>query len=224
MKNPILAASLICCDPINIERDINELVKGKIDWIHFDVMDGQFVPRYGLYPEILSALRNITNTIVDVHMMVENPEDYIDVFATAKADYYCFHIEATNHAHRVVKKIKSSGMKAGVALNPATPISTLEWIINDIDMVCLMAINPGIVGHKLIPSMLNKIKELRDFAIKHNNPDLLIEIDGGVTFESGKDMILNGADALVCGTGSIFRPHEDTISNKIKSFRETFYE
>jgi len=223
MKKPILAASLICCDPLNIENDISELLKGEIDWIHFDVMDGQFVPRYGLYAEVLSSLRMLTSKTVDVHMMVDNPEDYIDVFAAAKADYYCFHIEATQHAHRVIKKIKSSGMKAGVALNPATPITSLEWIINDIEMVCLMAINPGIVGHKLIPSMHDKIKQLRDYAIRHNNPELLIEIDGGVTFESGKEMIKNGADALVCGTGSIFRPHEDTISNKINSFRKTFY-
>jgi len=219
MKKPILAASLICCEPLNIEKDVHELIKGDIDWIHFDVMDGQFVPRYGLYPEILTALRKLSNTTVDVHMMVENPEDYIEVFAAAKADYYCFHIEATQHAHRVVKKIIGTGMKAGVALNPATPVSSLEWVINDIGMVCLMAINPGIVGHKLIPSMQQKIKQLRAYAIEHGNPDLIIEIDGGVTFDTGREMITNGADALVCGTGSIFRPHEDTISNKIKSFR-----
>ena len=224
MKNPILAASLICSDPLNIERDIKELVKGEIDWIHFDVMDGQFVPRYGLYSEVLTSLRKITDTIVDVHMMVDNPEDYIEIFSEAKANYYCFHIEATKHAHRVVKKIKGSGMKVGIALNPATSISSLEWVINDIDMVCLMAINPGIVGHKLIPNMYEKIKQLREYAIKNNNSDLIIEIDGGVTFESGVEMIKNGADVLVCGTGSIFRAHEDTISNKIKAFRSTFYE
>lgn len=222
MKKPILAASLICCDPLNVENDLNELIKGEIDWIHFDVMDGQFVPRYGLYPEILSKIKTKTDTVVDVHMMVDNPEDYIDVFASAKADYFCFHIESTKHAHRVVKKIKSAGMKAGIALNPATAISSLDWIIRDIEMVCLMAINPGIVGHKLIPEMYDKISILREFAIKNDNPDLIIEIDGGVTFESGVKMINMGADALVCGTGSIFRPHEDSISNKIKLFRKTF--
>jgi ribulose-phosphate 3-epimerase len=199
-------------------------VKGEIDWIHFDVMDGQFVPRYGLYPEVLTSLRKITDTIVDVHMMVDNPEDYIEIFSEVNANYYCFHIEATKPAHRVVKKIKSIGMKAGIALNPATPISSLDWVINEIDMVCLMAINPGIVGHKLIPNMFEKIKQLREYAIKNNNPDLIIEIDGGVTFETGIEMIKCGADVLVCGTGSIFRAHEDTISNKIKSFRATFYE
>lgn len=222
MKKPILAASLICSNPINLEEDLQELIKGEIDWIHFDVMDGQFVPRYGLYAEILHSLRKKTDIPVDVHMMVDNPEDYIEVFADAKADYYCFHIEATRHAHRIVKKIRNTDMKPGVALNPATPIASLDWLIKDISMVCLMAINPGIVGHKLIPDMYEKMLRLREYAIKNGNPDLIIEIDGGVTFESGKEMIRNGADALVCGTGSIFRPHEDTISNKIASFRKTF--
>ena len=222
MKKPILAASLICSDPLNMERDVQELIKGRIDWIHFDVMDGSFVPRYGLYVEILHHLKNLTDIPVDVHMMVNNPEDYIESFSNAKADYYCFHIEATSHAHRVIKKIQNAGMKAGVALNPATPISSLDWVINDISMVCLMAINPGIVGHKLIPNMYNKIKELRQYAAEKGNPDLIIEIDGGVTFDTGKEMSKNGADALVCGTGSIFRPQEDTISNKIASFRSTF--
>jgi len=221
-KKPLIAASLICADPINIESDIKELIKGNVDLIHFDVMDGSFVPRYGLYIEVLHRLRNLTDIPVDVHMMVNNPEDYIEAFANAKADYYCFHVEATNHSHRVVNKIKKNGMKAGIALNPATPISSLDWMIKDISMVCLMAINPGIVGHKLIPEMYDKIKALRAYAIQNGNPDLIIEIDGGVTFDTGKVMVENGADALVCGTGSIFRPQEDTISNKISLFRSTF--
>lgn len=224
MKKPILAASLICSDPLNVERDIRELVDANIDWIHFDVMDGQFVPRYGLYPEILHSLRRLTNVPVDVHMMVENPEDYIADFAAAGATYYCFHAEATQHAHRVVKKIKDAGMQAGVALNPSTPINCLDWIINDIELVCLMAINPGIVGHKLIPATYHKMQSLREFANSHGNHELIIEIDGGVTFESGTKMVAHGANALVCGTGTIFRPQEDTLKNKIMSFRSTFDE
>ena len=224
MKTPILTASLICSDPLNIERDIHELVSGNIDWIHFDVMDGQFVPRYGLYPEMLQSLRRFTDLPVDVHMMVENPEDYISVFAAAGATYYSFHAEATKHSHRVVKKIRDAGMKPGVALNPSTPLNCLEWIINDIELVCLMAINPGILGHKLIPETYDKMQSLRSFADLHGNADLIIEIDGGVTFESGSKMVAHGANALVCGTGTIFRPLEDTISNKIRSFRNTFDE
>lgn len=221
-SNPLIAASLICSNPLNLEADIKELIKGEADYIHFDVMDGQFVPRYGLYPEILSYLKKMTDIPVDVHMMVDNPEDYIMEFKNAGATYYNFHIESTNHVHRVIKKIEKAEMKAGIALNPATPINVLDYIIEDIDMVVLMAINPGIVGHKLIPNIINKISDLREYAHKKGNKDLLIQIDGGVTFETGKTMIEAGADILVCGTGTIYRPHEDSISNKIYAFRETF--
>lgn len=221
-KQPLIAASLICSDPLNLQKDINELIIGEADYIHFDVMDGQFVPRYGLYPEILSTLRKITNIPVDVHMMVENPENYIEDFKNAGADFYNFHIESSGHAHRIVKKIEKAGMKPGIALNPATSLATLDYLIEDIKMVVLMAINPGIVGHKLIPNMLNKITDLRNFADKRGNKDLLIQIDGGVTFDSGVKMIEAGADILVCGTGTIYRPQEDTISGKIHSFRQTF--
>jgi ribulose-phosphate 3-epimerase len=221
-SNPLIAASLICSNPLNLEADIKELIKGEADYIHFDVMDGQFVPRYGLYPEILSYLKKMTDIPVDVHMMVDNPEDYIMEFKNAGATYYNFHIESTNHVHRVIKKIEKAEMKAGIALNPATPINVLDYIIEDIDMVVLMAINPGIVGHKLIPNIINKISDLREYAYKKGNKDLLIQIDGGVTFETGKTMIEAGADILVCGTGTIYRPHEDSISNKIYAFRETF--
>jgi len=221
-KNPLIAASLICSNPLNLDKDIDEILKGKAEFIHFDVMDGQFVPRYGLYPEILTYLKKKSDISVDVHMMVQNPEDYIDDFKNAGADYYNFHIEATLHAHRIIKKVQNAGMKPGVALNPATSLSSLDYIINDIKMVVLMAINPGIVGHKLIPNMLEKISELREFSKKNGNNELLIQIDGGVTFETGKSMIDAGADILVCGTGTIFRPQEDTISNKIIEFRKLF--
>lgn len=221
-KKPLIAASLICSNPLNLEKDIQELIKGDADYMHFDVMDGSFVPRYGLYPEILSDLTRMTNIPVDVHMMVENPEDFIEDFKNAGASFYNFHIESTAHAHRIVKKIEKANMKPGVALNPATSISTLDYLIEDIKMVVLMAINPGIVGHKLIPNMINKISELREYADKRGNKDLLIQIDGGVTFESGYKMVEAGADILVCGTGTIYRPLEDSISNKIKLFRQTF--
>lgn len=226
MRKIKIAASLICADPINIEKEVNKLVEGCTDLIHFDVMDGNFVPRYGLYPEILKKLRDDGLKIpIDVHMMVENPEDYINLFAEAGANYYNFHIEASKHPHRIIKKIIAAGMKPGIALNPDTPLSCLDWIIQDIEMVVLMTINPGIVGHKFIPEMLEKIKSLRELANK-KNPSLIIELDGGVTPETIPSMIKAGADALVCGNGTIFRPHEDSIQNKIKYTRniidETF--
>jgi len=220
MENIKIAASLICADPLNLEKEVNELIQSKVDLIHFDVMDGSFVPRYGLYPEILRAVKSKENCpLVDVHIMSENPEDFIEIFALYGADYFNFHIEATKHPHRVIKKIINSGMKPGVALNPNTSVESLKWMIQDIEMVVLMTINPGIVGHKFIPEMINKIKELRNFANQNDNRDLIIEIDGGVTPENIKDLVEAGADALVCGNGTIFRPHEDTIENKVKSLK-----
>ena len=220
MKNIKICPSLICGNPLNLEQDLKEIEKSDIFSIHFDVMDGSFVPRYGLYPEILKNLKENFNLTVDVHMMVDNAEDYINEFHNAGADYFNVHVESTNHLSRVIKKINDIGMNAGVGVNPATPLSSLDWIINDIKMVVLMAINPGIVGHKLIPSIIDKIKKLREYANLNGNKDLIIQIDGGVTPESIPLMINAGADALVCGTGTIFRPHEDTLSNKIYSIKK----
>ena len=219
MKNIKICASLICGDPINLEKDLKEIEKSDIFSVHFDVMDGSFVPRYGLYPEILSSITNKFNLTVDVHMMVDNAEDYIEDFHKAGADFYNIHIESTNHLSRVIKKISDIGMKPGVGINPGTPLTSLDWVISDIKMVVLMAINPGIVGHKLIPNIINKIRDLRSYANNAGNKDLIIQIDGGVTPESIPLMIEAGADALVCGTGTIFRPKEDTLSNKVEYIR-----
>ena len=219
-KNCLLAASLICANPLNMEGDLHQLNESNIDLIHFDVMDGSFVSRYGLYPEILSAVKKKSSIPVDVHMMVNNPEDYITTFQLAGADYFNFHVEATHQISRVIKKIKESGMKPGVALNPATSVHCLEWIMQDIEMVVVMAINPGVVSHPFIPSMLKKITAIREMANQMGNTKLLIEVDGGVTPVTAPDMISAGANVLVCGTGTIFRPQEDTIINKTISLRK----
>jgi len=218
--NTLLSASLICADPLNMESDIAQLNQAKIDLIHFDVMDGAFVSRYGLYPEILTALKKKSSIPVDVHMMVNNPEDYIQTFQSAGATYYNFHVEASLQISRIIKKIKDAGMKPGIALNPATPVNVLEWIIEDIEMVVVMAINPGIVGHPFIPSILKKITAIRQYANERGNQQLLIEVDGGVTPTTAPDMIAAGANVLVCGTGTIFRPQEDSILNKTNSLRK----
>jgi ribulose-phosphate 3-epimerase len=223
-NNCLLAASLICADPLNMEGDITQLNAANLDMIHFDVMDGSFVSRYGLYPEILSAVKKKSSIPVDVHMMVSNPEDYISTFQLAGADYYNFHVEATHQISRVIKKIKESGMKPGVALNPATSVNCLEWIMQDIEMVVVMAINPGVVGHPFIPSMLKKITAIREMANRMGNTKLHIEVDGGVTPLTAPDMISAGANVLVCGTGTIFRPQEDTIINKTISLRKVLSE
>lgn len=212
-----LSASIICADLLNLQSEVELLEKGKIDRIHFDVMDGIFVPRYGLPPEVLKFIHAETDIPVTVHMMVQDPEPYIDVFAKAGADAFVFHIEPVFHVSRILRKIKEAGMKAGVALVPATPLNVLDYILDDLDFVMLMAINPGIVGHKLIPQILLKITELKN-KLK-NYPNIKIEIDGGVTSESAPKMIANGADILVCGSSTIFKLNE-SVYKKIKELRK----
>lgn len=217
-KKIYLSASLICADLMDLEEEIKRLEEAKIDYIHFDVMDGVFVPRYGLYPEMLQAMKDVSSIPVDVHMMVVNPEPYIETLKKAGADIMIVHIEGNNNLHRTLKLIKDSGMKAGVALNLATPLNVLDYILEDIDWVMLMAINPGIVGHKLVPKVMDKISELRKKISGH--PHIKIEIDGGVSFESAPEMIKAGADILVCGSSTIFKK-EQRVDDKVRELRES---
>ena len=214
-----LAASIICGNPLNLEADLVALEKGGIDYIHFDVMDGMFVPRFGLFPEYLKAIRERTNVPIEVHMMVQDPEPYLQVFRDAGADILTPHIEPLHHPHRTLMRIKETGAKAGFALNPGTPLTVLDYVLDDLDLVMLMAINPGIVGHKLIPGALKKIADLRA-RIDATGKDILLEIDGGVTPESGIRMKEAGATMLVCGTGTIFQPPAK-LEDKIREFRST---
>src|SRR3989344_4693995 len=215
----LLAASIICGNPLNLQKDIAALKRGNIDYIHFDVMDGVFVPRYGLFPEYLKAIRSKTNIPIEVHMMVQNPEPYIQDFVDAGATIVTPHIEPLMHAHRTIMRIKNAGAKAGLALNPGTSLSSLDYVLEDLDLVMLMAINPGIVGHKLIPGTMGKIEDLRK-KIDETGKDIIIEIDGGVTPESGMGMVKAGANMLVCGTGTIFQPPAK-LDDKIREFRAT---
>ncbi|MCE9642726.1 MAG: ribulose-phosphate 3-epimerase [Candidatus Andersenbacteria bacterium] len=214
-----LAASIICGNPLNLQKDLAALKKGKIDYIHFDVMDGVFVPRYGLFPEYLKAIRSKTNIPIEVHMMVQNPEPYIQDFVDAGATIITPHIEPLMHPHRTVMKIKNAGVQAGLALNPGTSLSTLDYVLEDLDLLMLMAINPGIVGHKLIPGTMKKIADARK-RIDETGKDIFLEIDGGVTPDSGHKMVAAGANMLVCGTGTIFQPPAQ-LDKKIQSFRKT---
>lgn len=213
-----LSASIICANHINFEKDIQLLKKGKIDYIHFDVMDGNFVPRYGLYPELLKSIKNVSDIPIDVHMMSEEPIRYVEEFAEAGAEIIAIHAESCKHLHYTLKKIKDSGVKAGVVLNYATPLSTLDYILDYVDMVELMAINPGIVGHKIIPEIFKKIRELRE-KINATGRKILIMIDGGVNSDTAASMIKAGADILVCGTSAIFKP-DIAVDKKIKEFRK----
>lgn len=209
-----LTASLICADMLNLEKDIKLLEKGGIDSLEVDVMDGIFVPRIGLPPEIIKAVRLITKLPISAHMMIQDPERYAKVFTEAGAATLIIHFESTAHVHRTLKTIRGYGVKVGIALNPATPLTTLEYILDDIDLVMLMAINPGILGHKLIPAILKKIADLK--IILAQQPNIKIQVDGGVTFESAAEMIKLGADILVCGSSTIFRSGERIDHNLVR--------
>jgi ribulose-phosphate 3-epimerase len=213
-----LSASLICANPLIIGEEIRDLADGGIDYLHFDVMDGNFVPRYGLHPELLKAIRSLTDLPIDVHMMSGEPIRYIPAFARAGASVIAVHAEACKHLHRTLSVIHENGAKAGVVLNYATPLNVLDYIMDDIDMVELMAINPGIVGHKLIPGTIKKIIDLKK-KIDESGRDVIIAIDGGVNPDSAPLMIKAGADLLVCGTSAIFRLNEK-LGKGIKDFRE----
>jgi ribulose-phosphate 3-epimerase len=189
---------------LKLEDEIKRLVLGGAKSIHFDIMDGIFVPRYGLPPEILVATRSITDLSIDAHMMTVEPEKYIKTFIDAGANFITVHAEACTHLHRTLKIIQENGAKVGIALNHSTPLSALDYILDDIDLILLMAINPGIVGHQLIPKAIEKISDLRT-KLGEKYKDVIIEIDGGVTFESAPKLLKAGANMLVCGSSTIFK-------------------
>ena len=218
MKPFMLAASLICADMLNLEADIERLAVGKADYVHFDVMDGVFVPRFGLPPEVLRGLRRISAIPVDVHLMVADPEPYVSTFVDAGASIVTFHVESTKHASRVIHRIKAAGAEAGIALNPATGVEALDWLLDDLSLILVMAINPGIVGHKLIPNMIDKVGQL-DSLLKRRNLDCMVEVDGGVTFDSAPQMLAAGASMLVCGSSTIFTA-DAPVDRKLLELRE----
>jgi ribulose-phosphate 3-epimerase len=195
---PIIAPSLLSADFLNLERDCTMLNNSKADWFHLDVMDGRFVPNISFGIPVIAHIRKATTKVCDVHLMIEEPGNYATAFKEAGADILTVHIEACTHLHRNIQQIKSLGMKAGVAVNPHTSISFLGDIIQDIDLVCLMSVNPGFGGQTFIPQTLHKIVALKEMIINTNSA-ALIEIDGGVTIENAPDIAAAGADVLVAG-------------------------
>lgn len=195
---PIIAPSLLSANFLNLDADCKMLNESEADWYHLDVMDGRFVPNISFGPMIIEFFRKATTKVCDVHLMIEEPEKYAEQFKNAGADILSVHIEACRHLHRNIQQIKSLGMKAGVALNPHTPVSSLSDILHDIDLVCLMSVNPGFGGQKFIPYTLEKIKQLRKM-IDERGLKVQIEIDGGVTLENAPSIIAAGADVLVAG-------------------------
>ncbi|MFE8699030.1 ribulose-phosphate 3-epimerase [Cytobacillus sp. FJAT-54145] len=194
-----IAPSILSADFSKLGEEIKDVERGGADYIHVDVMDGHFVPNITIGPLIVEAIRPVTKLPLDVHLMIENPDQYIEAFANAGADYITVHVEACRHLHRTIHHIKSFGVKAGVVLNPATPVDTIQHIIDDIDMVLLMSVNPGFGGQKFIPSVLSKITQVKEMAVSRGL-DIEIEVDGGVNKETARLCIEAGANVLVAGS------------------------
>ena len=195
---PLIAPSLLSADFLNLESDCKMLNESQADWFHLDIMDGNFVPNISFGPMIVTFFRKATTKICDVHLMIENPGQYAEAFKKAGADILTVHVEACPHLHRNIQQIKSLGMQAGVAINPHTLVESLKDILADIDLVCMMSVNPGFGGQSFIPHTLHKIKELRKMIDEHSMK-VKIEIDGGVTLENAKQIVEAGADVLVAG-------------------------
>lgn len=195
---PIIAPSLLSANFLSLEADCNMLNESQADWYHLDVMDGRFVPNISFGPMLIEFFRKATKKICDVHLMIEEPGNFAGQFKNAGADILTVHIEACPHLHRNIQQIKSLGMKAGVAVNPHTPVELLSEVLSDIDLVCLMSVNPGFGGQKFIHQTLEKIKTLRRM-IDKKGLKVHIEIDGGVTLENAPSILAAGADVLVAG-------------------------
>ena len=191
--------SILSADFANLERDVRELEQIGIDIFHIDVMDGNFVPNISFGFPIIEAIRSKTDKIFDCHLMIARPEEYVERFCNAGCDMVSFHIEATNHADRVIQIIKNSGKKAGIVLNPQTPIESVKYLLPKLDYVLIMTVNPGFGGQKFIPEMLDKIEELAKIR-EEKGYSFLIQVDGGVNVETSKLCRDKGADLLVCGS------------------------
>lgn len=194
-----IAPSILSADFSKLAEEIKDVEQAGADYIHVDVMDGHFVPNITFGQLIVEAIRPVTKLPLDVHLMIQHPDQYIETFAKAGADYITVHVEACPHLHRTIHLIKSFGVKAGVVLNPSTPVETIKHIIDDVDMVLLMSVNPGFGGQNFIPNVIEKIKQVKEMAIS-KNLSVEIEVDGGVNNETAKHCIEAGADVLVAGS------------------------
>ena len=210
-----IAPSILSADFGKLSDEVKAVSEAGADYIHCDIMDGHFVPNLTMGPMIIEAVKKATNVPLDIHFMVEDIPFFIDMYKHLKPEFISFHIEEEKHINRVIQKIRNLGIRPSVVLNPATPVCLLEYIVADVDMVLLMSVNPGFGGQKFIPSVLDKIKELRDLA-QRKNPSLLIEIDGGVNDKNAPLLKEAGADILVAGS-YVFK-HPD-YAKAIKALR-----
>lgn len=214
-----LGASIACANLARLEADLEQLCAGGIDSLHIDMMDGRFVSNFGLDFTLMETIGRVSEIPMDCHLMIEEPERYIDRAAAAGAEYITIHFEATRHAQKGLKQIRDIGARAGIALNPATPIDCLEYIEDDIDFVTVMTVNPGAAGQRLIPAMLRKIGDVRRMLDASGHTDVDIQVDGNVSFTHIPAMVEAGATMLVGGTSSVF--HKDySIPDAIQTVRQ----
>ena len=195
----IISPSVLSCDFANIQRDVEMINQSDADWFHVDVMDGVFVPNISFGFPVIQAIKKHAKKPLDVHLMIENPDQYIDAFKEAGADILTVHYEACTHLHRTIQAIKAAGMKAGVALNPHTPVDFLQDVIEDLDLVLIMSVNPGFGGQKFIKNAILKVEQAKNL-IHRKGSHALVEVDGGVNLETGLELLKAGADALVAGS------------------------
>ena len=208
----IIAPSVLAADFANIQRDIEMINNSEAEWIHIDVMDGVFVPNISFGFPVIKAMQRHAKKTMDVHLMIVNPDQYIETFKSVGADILTVHYEACTHLHRTLQAIKAADMKAGVALNPHTPISVLEDVIQDIDLVCIMSVNPGFGGQSFIENTYKKVIQLKDM-IEKSDSNAKIEIDGGVTDQNAHKLVSAGADVLVAGS-FVFKAENPTETIK----------
>lgn len=210
-----IAPSLLAADFLNLKDAAEMIERSAADWYHLDVMDGVFVPNISFGLPVIKALNSISKKPLDVHLMITQPERYISDFKKAGANYLTVHVEACNHLHRTLQMIKDEGMYAGVAINPHTPLSSIEYIIEEVDLICLMSVNPGFGGQHFIEHTYSKIQNLVQLR-KAKNAKALIEIDGGVTFKNAKQVIECGADVLVAGNTVFSHPNSIEAIHQLK--------
>lgn len=214
----LIAPSILSCDFAHVGRDVEMISNSGADWIHVDVMDGVYVPNLSFGLPVVEAMNRHSSIPLDVHLMIDRPERYITDFRNSGADTITIHPEACVHFHAAIQSIKKTGAKAGAAINPGTPISMLEDVIMDLDLVCIMSVNPGWGGQKFIPQALKKIQKLRTL-IKESNSNTIIEVDGGIKLENGQSVLDAGADVLVSGSGVFGQPDPVAAIQQFKAMR-----
>lgn len=212
--------SVISDNPRTFFRNLKQYEKQGLKGLHFDVMDGVFVPRLGLFPELLKEIRQISNIFVEVHVMLTKPSKFIQAFSQAGADRMIFHVESDENMENLINLSQEEGMSVGVAINPSTSISSIIPHLGKIQSVMLMAINPGIPKHPLIETTYNRLQDLRAL-VNNSAPNVEIEIDGGVTFANFEKLIDQGADVLICGSGTVFQP-TDSLDNNLSRLLKSF--